>query len=175
MPRFVEIGLVFSLMGDLFLMSNEMSSFVVGTAFFVIAHILYVFAFRMGEEIKDISSEFKLLRWGAYLIICLMLVGNLYTLWDKLPARPLYVIYSIVLAIEAVVTLARYEYACRPSFFFIMIGVGLFAVSDNLLGFLKFNAIKTDLGRFVIMLTYYGAQYFIMHGALHQSNLQYEI
>lgn len=25
------------------------------------------------------------------------------------------------------------------------------------------------------MLTYYGAQYFIMHGALHQSNLQYEI
>ena len=48
MPRFVEIGLVFSLIGDLFLMSNEISSFVVGTVFFVIAHILYVFAFRMG-------------------------------------------------------------------------------------------------------------------------------
>ena len=53
--------------------------------------------------------------------------------------------------------------------------MGLFAVSDNLLAFLKFNGIKTDSGRFLIMLTYYGSQYFIMHGALHQSNLQYEI
>ena len=51
----------------------------------------------------------------------------------------------------------------------------LFSVSDNLLGFLKFNAIKTDLGRSIIMLTYYAAQYFIMHGALHQSNLKYEV
>lgn len=51
----------------------------------------------------------------------------------------------------------------------------LFAVSDNLLGFLKFNEIKSDLGRAMIMLTYYGAQYFIMHGSLHQSNLQHEI
>jgi len=56
-----------------------------------------------------------------------------------------------------------------------MIGVGLFAVSDGLLAFLKFNAIKTDLGRFFIMLSYYGSQYFIMHGSLHQSNLQFEI
>lgn len=44
-------------------------------------------------------------------------------------------------------------------------------ISDNLLAFLKFNEIKTDEGRAIIMLTYYGAQYFIMHGALHQRNL----
>ena len=76
---------------------------------------------------------------------------------------------------EAMVALGRYEIAARPSFYFTLIGVVLFAVSDNLLAFLKFNAVKTDLGRFMIMLTYYGAQYFIMHGALHQSNLQHEI
>lgn len=51
----------------------------------------------------------------------------------------------------------------------------LFTISDNLLGFLKFNQIKTDLGRAIIMLTYYAAQYFLMHGALHQSNLIFEI
>ncbi len=27
----------------------------------------------------------------------------------------------------------------------------------------------------VIMFTYYGGQYFIMHGALHQSNLIYKV
>jgi hypothetical protein len=81
----------------------------------------------------------------------------------------------VVLAVEAMMALARYEITNRSSFYFIMIGVGLFAISDNLLAFLKFNAIKTDLGRFFIMLTYYSSQYFIMHGALHQSNLQYEL
>lgn len=83
--------------------------------------------------------------------------------------------YGAILAVEAIITLKRYEISSRPSFFFILIGVSLFSVSDNLLAYLKFNAIKTDLGRAVIMFTYYGAQYFIMHGALHQSNLQYEI
>ena len=83
--------------------------------------------------------------------------------------------YTIVLGAEAITAISRYEITNRSSFWFILIGVGLFAVSDTLLAFLKFNAIKTDFGRFAIMLTYYGSQYFIMHGALHQSNLQYEI
>lgn len=56
MPRFIEIGLVFSLIGDLFLMSNEDSSFVIGTVFFMIAHTIYTFAFYMGEQIKEIQK-----------------------------------------------------------------------------------------------------------------------
>lgn len=71
--------------------------------------------------------------------------------------------------------LARYERTVNSSFYFVVLGIVLFTVSDNLLGFLKFNQIKTDLGRAVIMLTYYSAQYFLMHGALHQSNLVFEI
>ena len=115
------------------------------------------------------------MRWGAYIIILLLLAGNISSLWHKFFNKPIYVIYGIILAAEAMITLKRYETSSRPSFFFILIGVVLFAVSDNLLAFLKFNAFKTDLGRAVIMFTYYGGQYFIMHGALHQSNLQYEL
>ena len=84
-------------------------------------------------------------------------------------------VYGLILAVEAIVSIYRYEIASRPSFYFILIGVVLFSISDNMLAFLKFNGYKTNLGRFAIMFTYYGAQYFIMHGALHQSNLQYEI
>lgn len=162
-------------MGDLFLMSNEDSSFVIGTIFFMIAHAIYIAAFRMGEEIKEIGREFKIMRWGAYIVIVVLMFANIYGLWDKFINKPIFTIYTGILALEAIVTLQRYETSNKPSFFFILIGVSLFTVSDNLLGFLKFNAIKTDLGRFFIMLTYYGAQYFIMHGALHQSNLQHEI
>lgn len=54
-----------------------------------------------------------------------------------------------------------------------MIGSLLFGISDNLLAFLKFNHFHTDIGRMMIMLTYYASQYFIMHGSLHHSNLQH--
>lgn len=52
MPRFIEIGLIFSLVGDLLLMSNEDTSFIVGTVFFMIAHIIYILGFNMGDQIK---------------------------------------------------------------------------------------------------------------------------
>ena len=115
------------------------------------------------------------MRRVGYLVIVMLLCGNTYALWDKFPSKPVFALYGVILAIEAIACLARYEYASRPSFYFVIIGVVLFSISDNLLAFLKFNAYKTNLGRFVIMLMYYGAQYFIMHGALHQSNLQQEI
>jgi uncharacterized membrane protein YhhN len=44
----VEVGLVVSLVGDVLLMSNEIESFVIGTGFFLIAHICYVVAFSLG-------------------------------------------------------------------------------------------------------------------------------
>jgi len=115
------------------------------------------------------------MRRVGYLVIILLLCGNTYSLWDKFPSKLIFTVYGIILAAEAIACLARYEHASRPSFYFIIIGVVLFSISDNLLAFLKFNSYKTNLGRFVIMLMYYGAQYFIMHGSLHQSNLQQEI
>ena len=81
MPRFVMIGLCFSLIGDFFLMVNEMSSFTTGTLFFMVAHTLYIVAFMMGEEIKELEGEFKIFRRVGYLIIVLLLTGNTYSLW----------------------------------------------------------------------------------------------
>lgn len=40
---------------------------------------------------------------------------------------------------------------------------------------LKFNGINTKVGRGFVMLFYYSAQYLLMHGAMHHSNLQHEI
>lgn len=156
-------------------MFNDDSTFAVGTIFFGVSHIVYIIAFRLGYVVKQLPSQFKLMRIGGYLLIVLMLALNNFLLWDKYPSRVLFISYAVILAAQAGTALSRYEISNRSSFYFIMIGVGLFAVSDSLLAFLKFNAINTDLGRLMIMLTYYGSQYFIMHGALHQSNLQYEI
>ena len=56
MPRFVEVGLCFSLVGDILLMVNEELSFIVGTLFFMVGHGFYIVAFLMGEEVKDLEG-----------------------------------------------------------------------------------------------------------------------
>ena len=48
------------------------------------------------------------------------------------------------------------------AFWYVTIGALFFGISDNLLATLKFNHIHTDLGRGIIMLTYYSAQYLIV-------------
>lgn len=173
-PGLIEIGLIICLVGDVLLMSNEMSSFMLGTGFFMVGHIFYIVAFRMGDKVRYLPKKLRMWRKVGYVVIVVLLFLNLYSLWDKFPNKILFTVYVSVLAVEAIVALSRYEITSRSSFWFTIIGIGLFAISDNLLGFLKFNEIKTDVGRAVIMFTYYGAQYFIMHGALHQSNLQFE-
>jgi len=52
MPSLVEAGLFLSLVGDVMLMFNEDSAFIVGTIFFAVAHVVYIIAFRMGEIIR---------------------------------------------------------------------------------------------------------------------------
>jgi uncharacterized membrane protein YhhN len=174
-PRIIEAGLVLSLVGDVCLMFKEMPAFLVGTCFFMVAHLLYIVGFRMGDKVKTLKKTFRNLRRVAYLVIFLLALGNYFTLWDKFQSKIIFVPYVAILSLETMNCLGRYERTQNSSFYFVVIGIVLFTVSDNLLGFLKFNHIKTDLGRAVIMLTYYAAQYFIMHGALHQSNLIYDI
>lgn len=174
MPRLIEFGLLFSLAGDVCLMSNDITSFLIGTLFFMVGHCVYTFAFQVGDKVKQLKQRYRQLRIGACVVVIILLIINILTLWDKFPSKIIFVSYCSILALEVIVGLSRYEKSEDSSFSFILIGIVLFTISDNLLGFLKFNAIKTDFGRSIIMITYYGAQYFIMHGGLHQSNLIYD-
>jgi len=132
---------------------------------------VYIVAFRLGETLRDLEVMYQKSRKIIYILLLKIAGINVYLYWDKFPNRVLFTIYTFILAIEMIFVLWRYEQTTRSSFYFILIGASLFAISDNLLAYLKFNTIKTDLGRGIIMITYYSAQYFIMHGALHQSNL----
>lgn len=138
-PRVIEAGIALSLVGDVLLMSNEMSAFMVGTCFFMAAHILYILGFSIGEQVKVMKKFYRRLRWAAYIVIGVALLGNYQSLWDKLPSKIIFVPYMGILAVETMNCLARYERTVNSSFYFVVLGIILFTVSDNLLGFLKFN------------------------------------
>ena len=170
-PNLIEAGLCMSLVGDILLMSNEISSFIIGTSFFLIAHTFYIVSFNMGEEIRHIEPSYVWGRRVTYGVILCACIGNVYMLIDKMPNRVLFPLYGIALALMVCSSIKRYEFTTPYSLGFVIAGSLLFAISDNLLGFLKFNEIKSDFARMIIMLSYYAGQYLIMHGGLHHSNL----
>ena len=48
MPTLVKAGLCMSVVGDVLLMIDELSAFMIGTGFFLLAHVLYCIAFTIG-------------------------------------------------------------------------------------------------------------------------------
>ena len=48
----IKYGLVLSSVGDFFLMLNDLLYFMVGTGFFLVAHVLYCVAAMAGEKTK---------------------------------------------------------------------------------------------------------------------------
>lgn len=172
-PKLIRAGLIVSLVGDVLLMINEMSAFMVGTVFFLIAHILYCIAFTIGTKVRPSSPLNSFLGIAACIVLFSMFIGNIYTLWNVMPNRILFTLYGFVLCMMNIFAVRRYEITTPYSFGFVVGGAVLFGLSDNLLAMLKFNGINTNIGRAVVMLFYYSGQYLLMHGAMHHSNLQY--
>lgn len=148
---------------------------MIGTGFFLIAHLLYCLAFYMGDQVRESSLANRLARNGVSVVLIIMFVTNVHSLWDKFPNRILFVSYCFVLLLMNILSINRYNKTTPYSYWFMAVGAVSFGISDNILGFLKFNGISSHLGRALVMLFYYAAQFLLMHGAMHHSNLQYQI
>jgi uncharacterized membrane protein YhhN len=107
-PNLVQAGLVMSLVGDVLLMSKEISSFIIGTGFFLIAHIFYIVAFSIGDEIRYIQPHYKWLRKGLYFIAFALCMGNLFMTIDLMPNKIIFPLYGVVLALMVSSALKRY-------------------------------------------------------------------
>jgi uncharacterized membrane protein YhhN len=166
----VGVGLAFSLAGDLCLMVNDPSVFMMGTMFFLVAHVFYCVGFSMGKKARQAGSLNRGVRMGVSLIIVSLCLKNIYQLFHVMPNRQLFTTYAVVLCVMTLFALNRYEITSSSSYKITLIGALLFGLSDNLLGYLKFNGISTKYGRSLVMLLYYTGQYLIMRGTILHSN-----
>ena len=106
--QMIKAGLCFSLVGDVLLMTNDMPSFMIGTCYFIVSHIIYMVAYGIGEEVKQIKPKYSTVRNVLYGVTLVALLHNWYTLWDVFPSRVLFAPYAGILALEVVVALKRY-------------------------------------------------------------------
>jgi uncharacterized membrane protein YhhN len=166
---FIITAFVFSWLGDSFLMYQKLDDiyFLLGLASFLIAHVFYMFAFKIWFEENHETPLLKRHPWMGMLLFVYaiamykMLEPDLGTM--KLPV----VLYIGVILGMTLLALNRFRKVAAPSFRWIFLGALAFLASDSILAYNKFVE-DVDYSGILIMSTYCFAQFAIMKGALCQ-------
>jgi uncharacterized membrane protein YhhN len=154
---FVLLALLGSWLGDTFLMfdrENEMF-FILGLSSFLLAHIAYIMVF--GKFERTVNSLVSFAISALFISYSVFLT---YLLWAGLGEMKIPVIlYALVLTIMGITGVVKNLQINN----WIVVGVVLFIASDSLLAYTKFVG-PISASRFLIMITYMLAQFFIVRG-----------
>ncbi|MBA6154336.1 lysoplasmalogenase [Gelidibacter maritimus] len=158
------IALIFSLMGDVFLMFVDQSPnfFMLGLASFFLAHVFYILIFwkRRNSKINPV---------GFLAILIVYAIGLFYLLKNSLGNLLIPVIFYIIIILSMAITaFLRQGKVSKISFVLVFLGAILFVISDSILALNKFY-MPLRFSSVSIMLSYALAQYFIVMGLLKQS------
>ena len=149
---FILVGLLFSLIGDVFLIFPE-RHFTKGLIAFLVGHIFYIFAFLIPQGFN----------FNVWIFLPIFLLGVLY-LKIILPyagekALPV-IIYIIIIAIMGWTALERFYSAQTIGALLAAIGAILFMLSDSILAYNKFRK-QFGSAELIILSTYYTAQWLL--------------
>ena len=142
---------------------------------FLIAHLSYIGAFLKSisfASLENIGESKKIFIGSASTIVLITFILNSIDLWEKTTNLTLFLLYGLILTIMVICAFLRIDSVQKKSFWLVIVGAVLFGISDNLLATLKFNHIHSDIGRAVIMLTYYSAQYLIVEGVKEEKMIK---
>lgn len=149
------LALLFSWTGDITLSSPGDLGFLIGLAFFLLAHIAYIILFlrRLRTRRARPAALVYLVWWVALVVVLAPHLGTL-----LIPVA----VYGLVLG-----TMGAIGLSCNR---WIAVGGALFVASDTLLGLNRFLP-GFDLWQVdtAIMLTYLAAQGLIAYGAIRMS------
>jgi uncharacterized membrane protein YhhN len=145
----IIVGLIFSLMGDIFLMLPT-DRFLYGLSGFFVAHIFYIAAFISDSNFP--ANYFYLV--PGLIIIAIMLRLILPSTGNK---RVPVILYSLVLLFLLWQALGRLDELYTHSSIVAFIGTAFFVFSDGLLAFNRFTR-NFKSAQLIILSTYYTAQ-----------------
>lgn len=152
------LALVFSWLGDVFLMLNGANWFVPGLGSFLVAQLLYAYLFS--------RQSIGWLKQNPLWLLAFILYGAglLYVIWPGLGELWIPVcVYAAAIMLMAAMALNRKEAVNKQSFQLVLIGAILFVISDSFIALNKFTY-PFDLSRLLIMSTYISAQFLIVFG-----------
>lgn len=156
----VSIGLIFCAIGD-----YTLQWFIVGLCFFLTGHIFYIFAFRSTNVAKTpLYVKIILGVYGA--IMMFWIAGSLFEKGDYVLA------IAVVAYILVILTMGWMSFRTGSSY--AIIGAVLFIMSDSILAINRFM-FDVSYSHELIMLTYYGAQFFFMLSIAQYFNIRNKV
>jgi uncharacterized membrane protein YhhN len=166
--RLVFAGLICSLFGDCFLLfaGSDIYFFLYGLVSFLLAHVVYSFAF-----FRDFKNNPQASKFYGHLMLFILGVFTLsfysfirdYLNDFRIPVM----VYMFVISVMAILAAYRYKRVNLLSFRLILFGAVFFVISDAALAFNKFVEPYSFAG-ILIMSTYMIAQYLITMGAIER-------
>lgn len=162
------LGLVFSLLGDIFLMPRGTRWFLVGMGAFSVAQLMYIWGFNLSMVTLPVLVV-GLVAWLVGVILIHMLVNRFSSSSSInkaiLPFMKGYGALVLAMVISALLCLARPTWSDRAA---VMAGIGgiLFFLSDGMIALDKLDR-RLPKYRFWIIVTYHLAQFLIV-GAVIQ-------
>lgn len=159
----IVAGLLFSLAGDIFLML-PMDLFIVGLLSFLIAQLIYTYAFRTGRPFR--LNFLVLLPFALYgVIIFLILLAGLNGM--EIPVA----IYVIVILTMAWQAWDQWDNVRAGWALLAFIGAILFVISDSILALNRFWE-PFVMARALTLSTYYSAQWLIANSNYTQGVME---
>jgi len=166
--RFIIAAFFFSWVGDMFLMvANTVEVlFYAGVGGFFVAQLLYIRTFLGGSR-ETIIKGFILKNplWVVPFVVYLALVLYIISGGMQGVMVPVIIIYALSLVAMSVAALNRKGLVNVLSFRLVFAGSILFVLSDSMIAINKFYS-EFPRSSFLVMLTYFTAQYLIMQGLL---------
>ena len=150
------LALIFSFMGDVFLMFEGELYFIVGLVSFLIAHLFFI-KIVFGRLQKSTISKI-LVSIFPFLTLFLFLIFFLKDTLNEL-LIPV-IIYGFTISIFGVVAMLDYVNTKTTQSFLMFVGALIFISSDSILAINKFYN-TTQIFAVLIMITYIVAQYLI--------------
>jgi len=149
----ITIGLLFSLVGDVLLLTPD-RFFTLGLSAFLLTHIAYLFAFS-----RDTHFPARLGVWTLYLLFAACCY---FLLFSRLPAglRIPVAVYAAFLVSMAAQAMGRSFLLRTSAARLAAIGALLFVLSDGLLALDRFY-VPIRLAPLLILVPYYAAQWLI--------------
>ncbi|TFV92028.1 lysoplasmalogenase [Algoriphagus kandeliae] len=156
-------ALVFSLLGDILLLWNQL--FIYGLGAFFIAQVCYIIAFKVAQQNPNRIAGVNFIRtFFLNLPIYIIAAFIYYLIHQNLGSLKIPVVVYIIVIVSMLSTARERFKKCNPdSFWQVFIGASLFFVSDGIIAISKFYRDFQESG-ILIMGTYVIAQLLIVMG-----------
>lgn len=159
----IFLALLFSLIADAVLITDNLTSLIVGMSLFIFAKICYIIVYYFNAQF-DIDRLLAFL--AVTLLYCLFIMYFLYDGIAKLLVPV--VIYTLVSLIMTKMAYLRYKIVNNKSYYLVLMGAILFMISETIMAFYNFY-IPLPYSYTLVMLTYAFSQFFSIRGILLQN------